>query len=320
MAEIKDKVTLLIEETNCDRSEAELALELCGYDLEKAVKAIPRLFQNIVVLKARVRAVDESLYGLLLVILNVKEKSLLRARAVVSYNPAVYASELEQHWFDYEARLYACRLWVGTLQDLSQEIEQLLSAYFASTEAKSFYQEGRDLQRSDFDVLRGALAAKLGGQVDLKFHQDVLDLGQFREVRPDAASSGAEQKSAKRDQAVAQRGGAPLVLQIEFERGGEDGITAKSLSAGDLIYTRITDSRDIAQYLGKLFGSRTEEGVAPLLVPVEAIEKDESGRVMIRVRFSAGVCGDLSVAQEDRLKAVARPSNMPWWKKIFGRA
>ena len=61
---MKDKVTLLIEETGCDRSEAELALELCGYDLETAVQAVPRLFQNISVFKGRLHVRSESLYGL----------------------------------------------------------------------------------------------------------------------------------------------------------------------------------------------------------------------------------------------------------------
>lgn len=322
MAEAKDKVTLLIEETGCDRSEAELALELCGYDLEDAVRAIPRLFQNIVVLKARIRAQSESLYGLLLVILNLKEKSLLRARAVVSYNPAVFASELGQHWFDFEARLYACRLWVGTVQELSQEIELLLTSYFASPEAEVFYKEGADFAEKEFDVLRAALSAKLGASVELNAQQDILDMGQFREVRPrgDAAPEpGARKRTSHPHSGPGLGPGGMLILRVEFEEGGSSGVLAGSLAAGDLVYAKITDTRDIAQYLGKLFGGHSKEGSAGLLVPVEAIEKREDGTVMIRVRFSAGVCGDLAAAAERSFKAVPRPSNMPWWKKIFGR-
>jgi len=322
MAEMKDKVTLLMEETGCERSEAELALELCGYDLESAVKAIPRLFQNIVVLKARIRAEAVPLYGLLLVILNLKDKSLLRARAVVSHNPAVYASELEQHWFDFEARLYACRLWVGSVQEQSQSVEQKLSTYFASPEAQDFYDEGSDYKDKDFDALRAALSVELGAAVELTAQQDVLDMGQFQEVRPRGEGSG-EPQPARRPARVhggpGQGPGGMLVLGVDFERDEEGGIPASSLSAGDLVYTRISDSRDIAQYLGKLFGSRSGDGVSPLLVPIEAIETEEGGRMTIRVRFSAGVCGDLSVDGATKLKAVPRPSQTPWWKKIFGR-
>lgn len=324
MAErIKDKVSLLIEETGCDRSEAELALELCGYDLESAVKAVPRLFQNIAVLKARVRAVDEALYGLLLVILNLKERALLRARAVVSHNPAVFATDIEQHWFDFEARLYACRLWVGTVQELSQDVEQVLCAYFASEEARSFYQERTGgVGGKGLEALKTALSAKLGSTVDLGVHQDVLDMGQFQEVRPRPGESepGKPGKRTSRGQSGPGLGpGGMLVLAVDFEKDAQ-GVPAKQLCAGDLVYTTISDARDIAQYLSKLFGSRSEEGVSPLPVPIEAIEKDAQGGVAIRVRFSAGVCGDLVVDGEERLRAVPRPSNLPWWKKIFGRA
>lgn len=321
MAELKDKVALLMDETGCDRSEAELALELCGYDLENAVAAVPRLFQNIAVLKASVRARSESLYGLWLVILNLKQRSLLRARAVVSYNPAVYASELDQHWFDFEGRLYACRLWVGTMQELSQDMEQELAAYFDSPDAQRFYEEKEGYEEADFAQLRTKLSARLGGQVELRVVQDVLDMGQFQEVRPRTDGNPPERvrRAAHPAGGPGQGPGGMLVLKVALDPDPE-GIPAGELGAGDLVSATINDSRDIAQYLGRLFGTRTEEGgSASLLVPIEAIEKDAAGAVTIRVRFSARVCGDVSLPGDLRLKAVPRPSNMPWWKKIFGR-
>jgi hypothetical protein len=309
---VKDKVTMVMEETSCDRSEAELALELCGYDLTGAVQAVPRLFQNIVVLKGRVCAPADSLYGLWMAILNLKERKLLRARAVVSYNPAVFASELDQHWFDFEGRLYACRLWVGTMQELSQDIEQLLSSYFATDEARAFYEEDARFADSDFDPLRTALAARLGSAVDLKVQRDLLDMGQFQEVVP-------RQHQPPRPKRAAALGPAgTLVLNVALE-SHDEGRPAQDLHTGDMVLASINDARDIAQYLGKLFGAITDEGAVALPVPVEALERGSDGDVTIRVRFSAGVCGDVAVPGERRLKVVPRPSNQPWWKKIFGR-
>ncbi|MDE2292147.1 MAG: hypothetical protein KGL53_08700, partial [Elusimicrobia bacterium] len=183
---MKDKVALLIEETGCERSEAELALQLCAYDLEAAVQAVPRLFQHVVIFKGRVRAAAEPLYGLWLVILSLKERRLLRARAVVSYNPAVYASELDSHWFDFEGRLYACRLWAGTAQGLSQDLEAALAAFFDSPDSKAYYEEGRRFGADSFAPLRAVMARALTGRaaaavpglpaedVDLEARQDVL--------------------------------------------------------------------------------------------------------------------------------------------------
>lgn len=319
---MKDKISLIMEETGCERGEAELALELCGYDVENAMQVVLRLSQNIAVFKGRLRASGECIYGLWLVILDLKARSLLRARAVVSYNPAVYASDLGAHWFDFEGRLYACRLWAGTLQGLSQEVEQALSAAFASPEFRRYYQEGVTYQAKDFEPLRAVLDGLLGGCVDLQASQDLLDMGQFREVRPRREGAG-ERKPVRRPRASHAQGpgvgpGGILVIQVALDPDPE-GIPCSSLSAGDMVYATINDQRDIAQYLSKLFGSRTEEGPRPLLVPVEAIEKGETGVVTIRVRFSAGVCGDVAMPGDLRLKAVQRPPKAPWWKKIFGR-
>ncbi|TBR17877.1 hypothetical protein EPO15_16000 [bacterium] len=306
----KDTVALLMEETGCDRSEAELALQLCSYDLESAVQAVPRLFQHVVIFKGRVRSAPESLYGLWLAILNLKEGRLLRARAVVSYNPAVYASELDTHWFDFEGRLYACRLWAGTAQGLSQELEAVLSKTFDSPEAKPFYEEGKRFSGDAFAPLKAAMGGVLGGGLDLEARQDVLDLGQFREVRPSA--SPPPRTRPKRG----SRGGT-LVLHIAVEPDPEAGVAASELRAGDLVYASINDQRDIAQYLAKLFGARGESGPAPIVVPVEAVERTE-GRVGLRVRFSAGVCGDVELPGPLKVKTSRRPARGSWWKRFIG--
>lgn len=304
----KDTVALLMEETGCDRSEAELALQLCSYNLESAVQAVPRLFQHVVIFKGRVRASSESLYGLWLAILNLKEGRLLRARAVVSYNPAVYASELDTHWFDFEGRLYACRLWAGTAQVLSQDLEAALTKTFDSLEAKPFYEEGKRFSGEDFALLKSSMGAVLGAGVDLEARQDVLDLGQFREVRPSARPPRARPKRAGR--------GGVLVLHIAVEPDPE-GVAAEELRAGDLVYASINDQRDIAQYLAKLFGARGESGPAPIVVPVEAVERTE-GRVGLRVRFSAGVCGDVELPGPLKIKTSRRPARGSWWKRFIG--
>src|SRR5687768_6010354 len=119
---MQDKIALLMEETGCDRGEAELALEMCGFELEEAVRALPRLLKNIAVVKARFVHPERDRFGLLLAVLNTKSCAVLRARAVVSFNPAVYAASLEKDWFEFEKYLYGCRLWEGSLQAESFEI------------------------------------------------------------------------------------------------------------------------------------------------------------------------------------------------------
>src|SRR5439155_6607012 len=98
-----------MEETGCDQGEAELALEMCGYRVEEAVKTIARLLRNIVVIKGKFMHPDSSQFGLFLIILNIKALDLLRCRAVLSFNPEVYSVGLEKGWFEFEKFLYGCR-------------------------------------------------------------------------------------------------------------------------------------------------------------------------------------------------------------------
>lgn len=306
---MKDKISLLMQETGCEEGEAELALELCGYELEKAVAAIPRLFQNIAVVKAKFHEPGEILYGLLLVVLNLRDRSLLRARSVVSYNPKVYVTSLEQGWFEFEKHLYACRLWDGSVQAVSQELEQLAGAFFASPAAAPFYSEAAEPPPAgSLEGLNAALGRRFGsGRLSVALQRDILDMGQFQSI---GSAAGRRPRSRTRRAGM----GGTLVLKIAVEPQ-PGGLAAGDLRAGDLVSVTITDGRDIAQYLSRLFGPA--ESSRSMLVPVEAVEKEPKGEIGVRVRFSVGVCGDVNLPPDIRLKVVRRSTPRPWWRKLF---
>ena len=103
---------------------------------------------------------------------------------------------------------------------------------------------------------------------------------------------------------------------------------AAELHAGDLVAATIADNRDIAKYLAKFFGGHSDQGPVPIPAPVEAIEAapepvaGEPQALLVRVRFSAGVCGDAEVASQARLRAVRKAPGMPekvsWWQRFLG--
>jgi hypothetical protein len=116
-------------------------------------------------------------------------------------------------------------------------------------------------------------------------------------------------------------------LKVALE-SDPDGMSASELRAGDIVAATINDKRDIAKYLAKFFGGHSERGPVPIPAPVEAIEAapapaaGEPQALLVRVRFSAGVCGDAEVASQARLRAVRKAPGMPdkvsWWQRFFG--
>lgn len=314
---MKDKIDLLMEETGCDRGEAELALEMCGYEVEEAVRQIPRLLRDICALKGKFVLPSANQHGLVLVVLNLKSRKVLRARAVMSFDPAVCAIGLDEDWFAFEKHLYGCRLWDGSLPAESLEIEQRLAAHFRAAPPEEF----DALRQLDGEGAVETVAAPLRAyfrdpRLSLRLKKDILDLGQFQSLRK------APAPSARRDKPAPRAAPPPedlLVLKIQLDEDAE-GVAASELHAGDLVSARIVDGRDIAQYLARLFGGLTASGPVPIEAPVEAIESVEGG-VLVRARFAVGVAGDGVVPADRRLRAARGGAHGrgdgSWWRRFF---
>lgn len=304
-----DKIDLLIGETGCDRAQAELALQTCGYDLARAVQEIPNLLKDLLAIKVKLRT-DGPLYGLWLSILNLKTRKLLRARSVVSYHPAAWLAPLEGEWFEFEKYIYACRLWEGSLQNLSQEVEQAVGGFLGSEEASPLYKElrlgpqGVEQARTDF---MSVLSPVLPPDLELVMKAEVLTLGQYQSFRREPVVASSHPPP----------GQTSLVLRVALE-GDAAGTPVSELRAGDMVYAQIIDPRDIAQYLAKLFGGRSAEGLQPLVVPIEVVEESAEGgpgALWVRVRFTVGISGEAHVPGTVRLRLQKEPSAEPWWRR-----
>jgi hypothetical protein len=286
---------------------------MCGYEVEEAVRQIPRLLRDICALKVKFVVPDANQHGLALVVLNLKTRKVLRSRAVLSYDPAVWAVDIEADWFGFEKHLYGCRLWDGSLPSESLELEQVIGGHFRSTPSDLF-----DALRNPGTIITERLTEALRGhfrdqQLVMRMKKDILDLGQFQSLRK--APAPAARRPAPRTQSPSED---LLELKIELETA-EDGMPASELRAGDLVSARIVDKRDIAKYLARLFGGLTAQGPTPIEAPVEAIESSDGG-VLVRARFAIGVVGDVVLPRERRVKAsrgAAHGGDGSWWKRFF---
>jgi hypothetical protein len=289
---------------------------MCGYEVEEAVRQIPRLLNDICALKGKFVRPAVNQHGLFLIVLNLKTRVVLRARAVMSYDPAVCAVGLDEDWFVFEKHLYGCRLWDGSLPAESLEVEQRLAAHFRAADPAVFDRLRAAGPEESTAELAPTLRTHFRDQgLSLRLKKDILDLGQFQSLRKVPAPT------ARRGRPGA---GAPpeedlLILKIALEEDAE-GMLAGDIHAGDIVFARIVDGRDIAQYLARLFGGLTASGPAPIEVPVEAIETNAEGTVA-RVRFAVGVAGDAAVPADRKLKAergaAAARADDSWWKRFF---
>ena len=309
-----EKIRLLMEETGCDRGEAELALSGAGYDLERAIRTIPSLLKHIVALKARFRVPGANLYGLFLAIADTKRKKLFRVKAVASYNPSLYETDLVQDWFDFERKLYGFRLMEGAHPSVTKDLELLLDDLW-SAQADIFLVLMQSKETDSLlQHLREFLERKLQwAGLQLELNREELNLAQFQQLRRD----GAEIISPEPNRSF-REGAFPLPLSVEVEFEGDPaGVPAAEIGPGDAIFSVITDDRDIAKYLSRLLGSRSGEEAAGLPTPVEGVER-KGDSVKLSVRLTTGIVGRGEVPFSTRLKIQREvPSEGSWWRRLI---
>ena len=309
---VQDKIHLLMEETGCDPGEAELALASAGYDLEKAVRTIARLLRHIVALKGKFQAPASNLYGLVVLIADTRRSRLLRIRSVVSYNPSLYETVLDGDWYDVERSLYAFRLSEGALQQVSQGLERLLEDRWGGAEGERFHQWllEKQTERIRENAERLVSSHFSGEAVTMTLVREELNLDQYRRVRREEGASAPPSPPST--------GGAgeSLALKVALEEV-DDGVYARDIAPGDVVRALLTDERDIAQYVSKLLGGRSAEGLKSLPAPVEGITTDGE-ELRLQIRLSGSILGLARVRPETRLK-VERREGDSWWRRLLTR-
>lgn len=110
----------------------------------------------------------------------------------------------------------------------------------------------------------------------------------------------------------------PVVLNVDLVASDSSGIKAKDLNNGDIVYSLITDRRDIGQYLARLLGGKTKDNLLPLATEIEKIFLDEN-MIRLQVRFTPGIIGVTTVRQEIKVKVLRKNKGLRWWQKILSR-
>lgn len=295
-----EKIRLLMEETGCEQGEAELALELSGNDLEKAIKTIGTILRHITALKGKFFFPAKNLYGLFVIVVNTKTQEILRLSTVVSYNPGLYENAPEMDWYAFEKLVFSYRLDSGSLPDFTQDVEQKLQSYLIAQKhilVKCDQKEVSELLSAFFypDAVTIALCV------------EELNLTQFRRL-----PGGEEAAAAPVVHHDSEPGTVWLeVTMIEDKNGREAG----KLTEGDVILTQITDGRDIAHYLAHLIGGKKEGSMVPLPAVVRKVVVN-AGEAEVQVHYAPGIVGDAHVDPAMIVKLL-ETRTQPWWKKII---
>lgn len=296
---MSEHIKLLMEETGCDRGEAELALELSGHDIEKAIKTIGSILKYIHAIKGKFYFPNKNLYGLLLIVINAKTEAILRLRSVISHNPFIYETSMKIDWFDFEKLVFSYRLEDGSLPDFTKEFEDNLKIELSKQLQVLFSADAGKMS----DIVKSQFP---NDELNADFVKEELNLAQFRKL-PDFDTASKYEQENEFDP-----GTVILDSEIIEEKSGKE---CSKLFQGDVVLSKITDSRDIAHYLAHLIGSSKDGELLPLAASVRKVKVNGTSSE-VQISYGPNIVGIAKVNSNLRVK-VLEEAEKSWWKKIL---
>ncbi|MGM0568643.1 MAG: hypothetical protein ACQESB_05445 [Elusimicrobiota bacterium] len=257
------------------------------------------------ILKCRFKSDKAGIYGLFMFIFNIREDRILRVASVAGCNPEICESDINKNWFSFEKNLYSRRLKEGSLRGVTQRMEQALLKKLNDKKNVQFFQMYReenekgikDLFQSEIkEIIKFDTGQEC--EVDLKLKAQRLNLRQFRYLT-ESETIGEEFTlfPGEKHNIITQ-----LALNSEIVKAANTKIVrVEKIESGDMVFTKITDSRDIGIYLSHLLGARKGDSLIPLSVSVADVKNTKEG-IEVIVRFGPGIVGR---AIEDPRKKVS---------------
>jgi hypothetical protein len=296
----KEQIQLLIAETGCEQSEAELALSLSGGNIEKAITKLGVLLKYITAFKIKLILPLENIYGLMQIAVNMKTAEILRSSAVLSHNPSIYEISSQQDWFSFEKAIFSARLDSGAMEIYTQSVEENFLKYI-----KIAVKELPQISSAQInETIKNFFLPKLA---EIKTISEELSVSQFKKL------PGFD--SLKRDKTFTgyDLGFVHLDAEILEDKNGKP---ADKISEGDAVLSLITDQRDIAHYIANLIGAKKGANMIPFASSVKKVLTAEDGMCEIHLIFAPSITGIVKI-KNDKLLKVLESKNRPWWRKIM---
>ncbi|MDR2772924.1 MAG: hypothetical protein LBB93_05600 [Elusimicrobiota bacterium] len=237
-----DNIELLMEETACERSEAEFALSLANGDIEKAIVKLGIIQKYIVVIKIKMFFFEDNFYGLLHIAINTKVNEILRFNIVFSQNPQIYGISAQTDWFSFEKGIFSARLKPGAMEIYTKKIEEPLKRYVKYMLTKMSKHPDEELILAFFNPLK----------LKIELVREQINTTQFKKL-PDFDNKPPQRRQNN------QKTKSFINLEVKVLEISK-GKPIEKVKIGDNILTLITDQRDIAKYLTKLLTGRRKDG------------------------------------------------------------
>ncbi len=296
---MEDRVKLLIETAGCNQYEAELALKSAKGNFADALDFLNRVSPGLGILKCKFYLTDKYIYGVFLIIRDIKQKSILSVSSVVSANPAVFEYDIDKSWEEIDKTIFIYRMENGVYAEYSNQLQEKL--YKIAKTADLMHD-----QKKSEEIIKTALYECCSS--------DNIVLNLNFEEEPYKTHRSDIQLGAPPD--ISQ--GEKIILDVEL-LNDDEGYPAATLCVGDVVWARIIDQRDIAEYLSIRLGGRSSNKIQPLAVQITGSQKN-GDTIVLNFRFTEKIEGKAEMESATKVKVASKLGSrglLDWIKKII---
>jgi hypothetical protein len=316
MKEDDNAVKELVESTGCEVSLAGMLIQFTGGDIEGAKRIIRAVPKDIFALKFKFITQVTGYFGALFFCYDEKERRIQRLVCVVTDEKQIGTVDLSKRWPEFEAALYD---YMREKRVDGAKIERLKGALLekeVSERLGGLLKTGKPVKE---DALRDLLSDVLytifaDTNIAVKYGIDMTDafeLNKGLEKRGgwrDRSLDGDDMEKAEAevaDQRIRRKADQSLiVLKVDPVLSPVKGTEIKGLEFGDDIQVRITDEREIADYLATLLGGKVDSIRMPIYVKIVEVKELEGDSVGVLTQFGPGIMGMFKVPSD--VKVVTR--------------
>jgi len=313
MNDTKDLIGKLIDETGCDEVLAAMLLKFTGNDIEGAKRIIEAVPKDIFAIKAKFITQITGYYGSVFFCYDEKERKIKRIMIVIGDDKEIGKFDLSQDWREFEQKLYQYAREKKVDAAKIEQLKKLINSNEFIERLSGIIKVNKPVNK---ETLNNMLLDELYNifadtNIALKFEIDMTDAFALNKslsnINFNLEDSEKLDSEKSNEESAKRRNQSLIVLRVDPVLSPIRGIPMKELEFGDEIQVRITDERDIADYLAKLLGGKVDSIRIPIyakIVEIKDLEGDNSGVI---VQFGPGIMGMFKIPSDAKVvtRAVA---------------
>jgi hypothetical protein len=307
-------VEKLTHETGCDFKTASMLLNFTGWDYEGAVRIIKALPKDIAVVKVKFVSQRAELYGAIFFCYDTKEIKVKRFKAVLGGDKDLGKIDINLHWPIYEGQL---KHYAGERSVEGFNTEHLRKAFHTSEFISKLSKILKPSRSANEEMMNNLLLNEfytLFADINLavKSKTEMIDVFELNKEQIETIEDAEEaieikdlDEESKEKQDSLWEGiktnQSLLVLKVDPVLAPVVGTEFRELGSGDEIQVRITDEREIADYLAELLGGKVENVRVPLFSKIVDMKNLEGDSVGVLTQFGPGIMGMFKVPFDVRV-------------------